>query len=1122
MEILRKIHMNSGDTVNTQDNRHLEKLEVILSVLEDKYRKHNSTLNEVKNKVVTLLEKVGELTTDIKSIQRYTFNTKSRDVKVEKTTGQGDNLRNTTIVNNFEQCKAIENSSKTNEDFEELYEDGVSVDSIESTNRHFECGISSHTSGVQAHSGRRNQFENKENPSSENAQTYWNTNDTCNKDNPLSEEIKVKRKTYDSENTEKIFSAKTQSDDSYNKHILASAGTQLDEITNDSDIKGSKNVSLGTNLSHQCLQSDDYIQANIPNQPFAGKTPNEIDQTETERKHRTELEDKRSSRNVNMVCRNDFGYKRKRSEMSSDNRVAYHSNDTCFQGNNIKSDVQLPTEPIPSSNIKAESFLAERMSDMRKVSPKSKMYEFVEDQVYGIDPENISQPRNIREWLAYSEQLRINSLVKLQSGTIQRGSHGHDITLVIDCSGRMRGKKFTTMIEAAKEYVNGIKQVKRTRLLEDNIGLAVFGGTSGLIVESTSNYDLVLEQISQLRPEGEAPLVGGLLMGLAGVLGAGGTSQILETEVPGYIIVFTDEMCGKTSTDKEKEFGIDPSYLTGNFHKQAEMSGILLQIASHSIKIFYVPIGENIRNEVMETAVRETKGKIIHLYELHRLIKLTQVLILAAQVASDLRHTNPHPTAEDVRLRIYQRTSNPDDAHDDCVDLVLEFVKPMSSERNRGLYNELVCRTLQLGDRVRRGPDWRFEEQDSGLAGTVVGQEPGTKAVWVEWDSGHLNGYIYDELNNIYSIKKVYEPRVLFDEMVAVGCKVTRGNDWTYDDADGGPGTIGTVLKVKQDGSVAVRWKFKNTGEYKMGKNGLFEIQICNDSSTSQPTYSADITSNKYQSGECSFEHYDTDRLKTTHTADTEQSREQERVHYDEYVLNVNNESVNVSWEHEDGTEWKRYTQNINAKIEKAYQRKKVGKTILQFEKETYLINFKTMVKENSKTKKRIRVRRIGGKKPRTDTNSYRGISLVPSIAKIFEKLLENELTKLRPDFPNHQQVAYQKQLSSMNASYNLQEVKFHHIEKGGPVKIVLLDSTKAFDTVPHDGLRIKLYEYGIPAKLWCLLDNMYSDLTSAVFSGGKLSNWFKLHRGVRQGSVLSAKLCLIFINDLIDILKSC
>lgn len=31
--------------------------------------------------------------------------------------------------------------------------------------------------------------------------------------------------------------------------------------------------------------------------------------------------------------------------------------------------------------------------------------------------------------------------------------------------------------------------------------------------------------------------------------------------------------------------------------------------------------------KVMETAVRETKGKVIHLYELHRLIKLTQVLV---------------------------------------------------------------------------------------------------------------------------------------------------------------------------------------------------------------------------------------------------------------------------------------------------------------------------------------------------------------------------------------------------------------------------------------------------------------------------------------------------------------
>ncbi|CAC5419971.1 unnamed protein product [Mytilus coruscus] len=81
--------------------------------------------------------------------------------------------------------------------------------------------------------------------------------------------------------------------------------------------------------------------------------------------------------------------------------------------------------------------------------------------------------------------------------------------------------------------------------------------------------------------------------------------------------------------------------------------------------------------------------------------------------------------------------------------------------------------------------------------------------------------------------------------------------------------------------------------------------------------------------------------------------------------------------------------------------------------------------------------------------------------------------------------------------------------------------STKAFDTVPPDGLRIKLFEYVATGKLWLLLNNMYTDLSSAILSGGKLSTWFKLNRGVRQGSALSAKLYLIFINDLINELES-
>lgn len=52
----------------------------------------------------------------------------------------------------------------------------------------------------------------------------------------------------------------------------------------------------------------------------------------------------------------------------------------------------------------------------------------------------------------------------------------------------------------------------------------------------------------------------------------------------------------------------------------------------------------------------------------------------------------------------------------------MEFLTPLFTEKRRGFFTELKFRSFQLGDRVRRGPNWAYNEQDSGLAGTVVGQ----------------------------------------------------------------------------------------------------------------------------------------------------------------------------------------------------------------------------------------------------------------------------------------------------------------------------------------------------------------------------------------------------------------
>lgn len=49
--------------------------------------------------------------------------------------------------------------------------------------------------------------------------------------------------------------------------------------------------------------------------------------------------------------------------------------------------------------------------------------------------------------------------------------------------------------------------------------------------------------------------------------------------------------------------------------------------------------------------------------------------------------------------------------------------------------------------------------------------------VWVlvEWDHGNIYPYVYDEQMDRVQIKKVNEPRILVDEMIAVGCRVVRG-----------------------------------------------------------------------------------------------------------------------------------------------------------------------------------------------------------------------------------------------------------------------------------------------------------------------------------------------------------
>ena len=159
------------------------------------------------------------------------------------------------------------------------------------------------------------------------------------------------------------------------------------------------------------------------------------------------------------------------------------------------------------------------------------------------------------------------------------------------------------------------------------------------------------------------------------------------------------------------------------------------------------------------------------------------------------------------------------------------------------------------------------------------------------------------------------------------------------------------------------------------------------------------------------------------------------------------------------------------------------------------------------------------GKPSYLKPGAFRPITISSYIGKILERVMDKRIKELCSidSIPDEEQEGFLPVRNTTRYLFKLLSTLHETRRRKLTAFLLCIDFQKAFDSVPHECLIVKLHKLGISGNLLNLIDNMLSLRSVRLKINGVLGPLRRCGRvGLPQGAVLSPILFILYISDLL------